>query len=127
MKKLSVITFLMMGTLLFFGHISTSYADEVHSKVTATLVESDGTTNAKNTNEPGSNGEKPYLKKDFRDSKNPKSNPKKDNYSKNNLFSKLPQTGENINGVLVLLGLVLVIISLVIILIKRRRDNNEDK
>lgn len=127
MKKISAITFLMMCTLLFSGNISTSYAEEVHSKVTGTLVKPDETTDTTNTDEPGANTLKPPSKNDLEDNNQSESEVKKDNYSKGNLFSKLPQTGETIKWGISIVGILLVVVSMVAILMKRRRNNNENK
>ncbi|HEM7699987.1 TPA: LPXTG cell wall anchor domain-containing protein [Enterococcus faecalis] len=124
MKKFSVITFLMIGPLLFFGNISISYAEEVHSKVTGTLIQPDETTD---TDEPGANTLKPPSKNDLEDNNRSESEVKKDNYSKGNLFSKLPQTGETIKWGISIVGILLVVVSVVTILMKRRRNNNENK
>lgn len=97
MKKFSVITFLMMVILLFSGNISTSYAEEVHSKVTGTLVQTDETTDTTDADEPGANA------------------------------LKLPQTGETIKWGISIVGILLVVVSLLVILMKRRRNNNENK
>ncbi|MFQ6324141.1 LPXTG cell wall anchor domain-containing protein [Lactococcus garvieae] len=113
MKKFSVITFLMMCTLLFFGNISTSYAEKVHSKVTGTLVQPDEIIDTTDIDELGSNNQS-------------ESKVKKDNYSKGKLFSKLPQTGETIKWRISILGILLVV-AFVVILMKRRRNNNENK
>ncbi|AUJ86524.1 LPXTG cell wall anchor domain-containing protein [Enterococcus sp. CR-Ec1] len=124
MKKMSAITFLMMCTLLFFGNISTAYAEEVHSKVTGTLVQPDETTD---TDELGANTLKPPSKNDLEDNNQSESEVKKDNYSKGYLFSKLPQTGETIKWGISIVGILLVVVSLLVILMKRRRNNNENK
>lgn len=97
MKKISAITSLMMCTLLFFGNISTAYAEEVHSKVTGTLVQPDEPINTMDADEPGANA------------------------------LKLPQTGETIKWGISIVGILLVVVSLVVILMKRRRNNNENK
>ncbi|HAP3526599.1 TPA: LPXTG cell wall anchor domain-containing protein [Enterococcus faecalis] len=126
MKKSSVITFLMMVILLFSGNISTSYAEYVHSKVTGTLVQTDETTDTTDTDEPGANALKPPSKNDLDDNNQSESEVKKDNYSKGNLFSKLPQTGETIKWGISIVGILLVV-SMLVILMKRRRHNNENK
>ncbi|EPM6849806.1 LPXTG cell wall anchor domain-containing protein [Enterococcus faecalis] len=124
MKKLGMITFLMMCTLLFSGNVSTSYAEEVHSKVTGTLIQPDETTD---TDEPGANTLKQPSKNDLEDNNRSESEVKKDNYSKGNLFSKLPQTGETIKWGISIVGILLVVVSVVTILMKIRRNNNENK
>lgn len=116
MKKFSLITVLVTCILLFFSNIPTSYAEEVHSKVTGTLIQSDEVIDTTKPDESDSN-----------EIKQPKANCKKKDHSKGNLFSKLPQAGDTINWKMPLVGILLVVISLIVILVKRRRNSNEKK
>lgn len=127
MKKFSVITFVMMCTLLFSSNISTSYAEEVHSKVTGTLIQSDEAIDISKPDESDSNEIKQPPKNDSVNKKQLKEDSEKKNHSKGKVFSKLPQAGEESNLNTYRMGFLLVLISWIVILVKRRRNSNENK
>lgn len=110
MRKLSLIAVLSTLFILFYGNAPAFYAEETHSKVNGTLIQSDeveGTTES-----------------ELIDKQRPI---KKPNDSKGNVFLNLPQTGESISWKISNVGSTLIAISLMAIVVKRRGYSNENK
>lgn len=102
MKKMNLIFILWTSFLLFSIDTPISYAEEIHSKVTGTLIQTDE-ENAKLSNTTSTD---------------------KDPGGK--AFSELPQAGEEITWEILLLGIILVGSSLAVIRLKRKRTSHEN-